>query len=487
MSADKNLDLMDEATGSIIIPQNVTKIGAGAFRDIPGLRSIVIPGTVKEIGDNAFSGNATLENIVIEEGVERIGYQAFQGCTALERVKIADSVSSIGMQCFNMCGKLTEINFPKSLKEIPSQMLANCYSLKEIIIAEGIEHIRESTFIYDYNLQRISVPSTVKEIGVSAFEGTSKLTNLEISAKNETYSFANNSLMSKDGKIIYFILANTTEVNIPQTVETIQKGSFESFTQKLTINIPENVKTINSNFSGNVTRINVAENNLNFKSVDGNLYTKDMEEIIRYTQNQQSFIMPNEVVYIREKCFNGSSNLENLKLSDNLQGIGGFNFSGTKIREIYLPAKVNNINHSIPFFRHDVEITISEDNQNLKTVDGTVILSKDGKRLVALSKDLDIYNIPNSVEIIEEYSIWNRDNVREIVLPSGVKEIQGTAISSNSNLSRVEISSNIERINANAFLSCGSLREIIIDKRENEISGAPWGCPFGLRAVFWKK
>jgi len=50
MSSNTNLDLMDKATGTIIIPQNVTKIGDGAFRDLTGLRSIVIPGTVKEIG-----------------------------------------------------------------------------------------------------------------------------------------------------------------------------------------------------------------------------------------------------------------------------------------------------------------------------------------------------------------------------------------------------------------------------------------------------
>ena len=50
MSSEQNLYLMDEATGTITIPETVTKIGAGAFRNVTGLRSIVIPGTVKEIG-----------------------------------------------------------------------------------------------------------------------------------------------------------------------------------------------------------------------------------------------------------------------------------------------------------------------------------------------------------------------------------------------------------------------------------------------------
>lgn len=49
------------------------------------------------------------------------------------------------------------------------------------------------------------------------------------------------------------------------------------------------------------------------------------------------------------------------------------------------------------------------------------------------------------------------------------------------------IQSNIENIATNAFTRCNSLKEIIIDKKEGEISGAPWGCPYGLRAVFWNK
>jgi len=89
MSAGNNLGLMDEATGSIIIPQSVTKIGEGAFSNLEGLKTIVIPGTVKEIGMNAFKNNKTLEKVIIQEGVEKIGDFAFQHCTALKTIKIA--------------------------------------------------------------------------------------------------------------------------------------------------------------------------------------------------------------------------------------------------------------------------------------------------------------------------------------------------------------------------------------------------------------
>ena len=55
-------------------------------------------------------------------------------------------------------------------------------------------------------------------------------------------------------------------------------------------------------------------------------------------------------------------------------------------------------------------------------------------------------------------------------------------------MSSITINSNISSIGAEAFYLCEVLKEIKIDKKELEgPTGAPWGCPYGLRAVFWKK
>ncbi len=169
MSSDTNLMLMDENTGTIVIPENVTKIGAGAFRDVTGLRTIVIPKTVKEIGDNAFSGNPTLENVTIEEGVEKIGAYAFQDCSNLERIHMADSISVVGQYCFQNCKKLVEINIPVSLKVIPLRMLSTCTSLTEINIPEGITEIQDLAFESSINIKTIIIPSTVTKILRSTF------------------------------------------------------------------------------------------------------------------------------------------------------------------------------------------------------------------------------------------------------------------------------------------------------------------------------
>jgi len=488
MSSNTNLDLMDKATGTITIPQNVTKIGDGAFRDLEGLRSIVIPSTVKEIGAYAFSGNPTLENVVIEEGVEKIGAFAFQNCTALKTIKIADSVSEIGNTCFGSCTSLVEINFPKSLKTIPYRMLSACEALKELEIPEGITYIDTYAFEFCYNLTKITIPSTVTTINGSAFQNTNKLTSIEISPDNKNYTFSNSALMSRDGKNLYYIVPNTAEINIPETVEVIEYGSVVQYSQRAVLNISKNVKYINEIFTTtNITAINVVEENPYFKSENGNLYNKDMTVLYRCYENQSSFIVPNTVKKIRQNAFWGESKLEQLTLSDNLEEIDGWLFGGTKIKSLHFGAKIKSIPTTVFSGVEGIDITISEENPNIKAEEGTYILSKDGKGLIGVSKNLKTYNIPSSVDTIRSLAFYNRSNLNEIVLPIGIKGIGESAFDYSVNLKKVTIQSNIEGIAANAFTRCNSLKEIIIDKKEGEISGAPWSCPYGLRAVFWKK
>lgn len=52
-------------------------------------------------------------------------------------------------------------------------------------------------------------------------------------------------------------------------------------------------------------------------------------------------------------------------------------------------------------------------------------------------------------------------------------------------LKNIEIPSSVESIGGTAFSRCNNLTEIIIHKEENDITGSPWGCPYGLRAVKW--
>ena len=71
-----------------------------------------------------------------------------------------------------------------------------------------------------------------------------------------------------------------------------------------------------------------------------------------------------------------------------------------------------------------------------------------------------------------------------IVLPASVEKIE-LSIFHASTIKKIEIQSNIKEISTTAFSSASNLSEIIIHKEAGSISGSPWGCTIGNKAVSW--
>ena len=81
--------------------------------------------------------------------------------------------------------------------------------------------------------------------------------------------------------------------------------------------------------------------------------------------------------------------------------------------------------------------------------------------------------IPSKDELIED-TITNNcliENIRDLLKKCNLKEI--------------EIPNSCTKIATNAFAGCQNLETIKINKKENSISGAPWGAVKGLKVVKW--
>ncbi|MBR6599589.1 MAG: leucine-rich repeat domain-containing protein [Oscillospiraceae bacterium] len=105
--------LVDATTyeGDITIPDDISSIAGGAFRDCKSLTSITIPNSISSISDSAFELCGSLSNITILDGVSSIGNYAFCDCTSLTSITIPDSVSSIGYSAFSRCVNLENVYY----------------------------------------------------------------------------------------------------------------------------------------------------------------------------------------------------------------------------------------------------------------------------------------------------------------------------------------------------------------------------------------
>jgi len=105
----------------VVIPETisgikVTEIAANAFgSDSKNIVSVVIPNTVTQIGAGAFA-NKNLKSVVLSNSLTTIHARAFYGC-AIETVIIPNSVTTIGAEAFRKC-QLTSITFGNRVAEI---------------------------------------------------------------------------------------------------------------------------------------------------------------------------------------------------------------------------------------------------------------------------------------------------------------------------------------------------------------------------------
>ena len=110
----------DDLPANLVIPEGITKIAGGAFRDCDWLESVTIPGSVKAIGEDitweeanekdldlgdtgTFGSCTSLKSVMIGKGVKVIGVGAFEDCESLVSVTIPNSVTTIGDWAFSYC------------------------------------------------------------------------------------------------------------------------------------------------------------------------------------------------------------------------------------------------------------------------------------------------------------------------------------------------------------------------------------------------
>ena len=133
---------------------------------------------------------------------------------------------------------------------------------------------------------------------------------------------------------------------------SIGGSAFNRCRNLTSINIPSSVTNIGSSAFNGCTRlasINVDENNNRYADIDGILFNKEKNRIIRYPESkkEQLYNIPNSVTSIGDYAFYYCSNLTSINIPSSVTNIGSSAFSNcTKLTSINIPNSVTSIGGS---------------------------------------------------------------------------------------------------------------------------------------------
>ena len=490
LSSNGNLLLMDE-TGTLTIPDRVTKIGEGAFANVSGLKTIIIPGTVKVIGANAFSNNQTLEKIIIEDGVEKIESEAFFRCINLKEIIMPDSITQIDRGILMYCYNLKNVRLSENLKILSSYTLHDCRELEIIKIPNNIERIGDEVFYNCNKLKEIKIPAKTTYISNNAISGCTSLENIDLS-DNKNFIYENGILMPKTKDDILFMsdkkLKESNIFKIPEGIKTYSKV-ISNYNNIDTIVLPQSLEKLEnyqvSIFPTSVKNIKITEGNTNFKVINNTLYSYDEKKLILCFEKGTSVNILPTTEDIEINAFGLANNLTEIYLPDSVKNIK--EFAMTYCNQLTKIKIGKNVTYISPFFKYNyttLELTIDPSNLNY-SVEDYILYNKDKTELITtLKPNSGNFIVKDTVKVIGTQAFCNERNITEIILPIGIIEIKDSF--QYCTFTKIEIPSTITQISTSAFLYNPNLSQIIINKPKDSIPGAPWGAVKGNRVVEWK-
>ena len=343
--------------------------------------------------------------------VVAIAKKGFVGCENAVTISLPNTIQVIDESAFQNCYKLEAIELPSGVTTIGKQAFKGCKALKSIVVTDSVTSIGDFAFSNCRALSSVAISNSVTSLGKNAFEGCIALNS----------------------------------ITIPSSVTSIGEGIFSGCTA--------------------LTSITVDENSQSYKSIDGNLYTKDGAGFIQYALGKKEFefVAPETVTSVGAYAFAGSTALTKITLPGAVTKVGDKAFDSCPIENATVPVCAIK--------------EISQDNLKIIEINGGDAIPKNAFRNSQFLKRVTISNvkeigdsafyncvslkevsISEGLEMIDEYAFKGCVYLTDIVLPESLKEIGANAFKDCNRLVKIVIPLNVETVGMYAFEGCASIK-----------------------------
>lgn len=318
----------------------------------------------------------------------------------------------------------SDVYLPDSVTSIGNYAFWNCQT-HNIVIPNSVTHIGKYAFLQS-QIQKVNISENVIEIGLGAFRYCKNLREIDVDINNANYSSVDGALFNNDmttliqypgGKYVY------DGYTVPNGVTTIERYAL-AYTNLETINIPGCVSNIgNYAFSDSqyLQSINVAQDNLNYSSINGVLFDKTKDSLITYPMGRHGvYSIPDGTKYIKDAAFSGCQKLTAIIFPSSLMKIGSYAFQSCEsLVSIDLPDGINEIK-SFTFYN---------------------------------CTNLSFVNFGKNITTIEHNAFAYCSALQSVAIPEGVTALDRTFTGCNS-MNTVTIPSTVNSIGEGTFLGC---------------------------------
>ena len=455
------------STSELVIPEGVDSISQAAFRYFSNVTKIKFPSSLKTIVYDNFYGHTYLTEITVPSTVSSVGKRAFSGCTALKTATLNNN-GSVGEFAFASCTALQTVTLNNKGK-IGYSAFKDCSALTRVNIGGGV-----NDFVYSYQ------QSPYGTINAYPFEGCSKLAIINVTdlasycpisnlkyLTDSVYGTASVKTLMVNGTTH----SSTSELVIPEGVDSISQAAFRYFSNVTKIKFPSSLKTIvYDNFYGHtyLTEITVPStvSSVGKRAFSGCTALKtatlnnngSVGEFAFASCTALQTVTLNNKGKIGYSAFKDCSTLTRVNIGG---GVNDFVYS-------YQQAPYGTIN-AYPFAGCSKLATINvtdlvsfNNNLNIKYLTDGEYGTAEKKTLMINGKGVwgdEILYLPEEMTSYNNSALRYFSNVQRISLPSTMTTVDG--FYGHSYLTNVTLSSKVESVTKNAFANCSNLKRIV--------------------------